>query len=200
MFFWFCNKQWAIDEINKGALEKKVGDGFYNYGRYVFVGVTALVFVINLTTYWSSKGRHWLMDKSPNPIEAIREAISGTRPMPGFSQGIGPLFTAHPKARLVVVGQAPHQSPNRRHSWGMKRQAADAVAGIEKPSFGTSPKYPFCQWIYYPGKGKSGICRRAKSSPRGGIPNLRTCRRPASLCWPANTRWITTLGRTPGKT
>ena len=48
MFFWFCNKQWVIDEINKGALEKKVGDGFYNYGRYVFVGVTALVFVINL--------------------------------------------------------------------------------------------------------------------------------------------------------
>ncbi|NLE20828.1 MAG: sodium-dependent transporter [Clostridiales bacterium] len=48
MFFWVCNKQWVLDEINKGVLEKKAGDGFYKYGKYVFVGVTALVFLINL--------------------------------------------------------------------------------------------------------------------------------------------------------
>ena len=48
MFFWFCSKDWVLDEINKGALERKAGNGFYNYGRFVFVGVTVLVFVVNL--------------------------------------------------------------------------------------------------------------------------------------------------------
>ncbi len=48
MFFWVCNKQWVLDEVNKGVLEKKAGDGFYKYGKYVFVGVTVLVFIINL--------------------------------------------------------------------------------------------------------------------------------------------------------
>ncbi|NLD52955.1 MAG: sodium-dependent transporter [Clostridiales bacterium] len=47
MFFWVCNKQWVLDEVSKGSLER-AGDRFYQYGKYVFCGVTVLVFIVNL--------------------------------------------------------------------------------------------------------------------------------------------------------
>jgi len=100
------------------------------------------------------------MDKSPSPIEAIREAISVDAANARFqSQGIGPLFAAHPKARLVVVGQAPGiKAQTAGIPWGDESgRRLMQWLGIEETVFRDITKVSLLPMdFYYPGKGKSG--------------------------------------------
>ncbi|MDD2429428.1 MAG: sodium-dependent transporter [Eubacteriales bacterium] len=47
IFFWVCNKKWVLDEVSKGS-PKPAGEGFHNYGKYIFCGVSVLIYLINL--------------------------------------------------------------------------------------------------------------------------------------------------------
>ncbi len=47
MFFWVCSKKFAMDEISKGR-KTRIGEGFYNWGKYVFCGVTVLVYILGI--------------------------------------------------------------------------------------------------------------------------------------------------------
>ena len=47
IFFWVCNKKWVLDEVSKGS-PKPAGECFHNYGKYIFCGVSVLIYLINL--------------------------------------------------------------------------------------------------------------------------------------------------------
>lgn len=47
MFFWVCNKKWVLDEVSKGS-PRPAGENFHMYGKYVFCGVSILIYLINL--------------------------------------------------------------------------------------------------------------------------------------------------------
>lgn len=47
MFFWFTSKEFQKTEISKGR-PTPVGDGFVNYGKYVFCGVTLVVYILGV--------------------------------------------------------------------------------------------------------------------------------------------------------
>ena len=46
-FFWVCSKKFAMDKISKRQ-KTRIGEGFYNWGKYVFCGVTVLVYILSI--------------------------------------------------------------------------------------------------------------------------------------------------------
>lgn len=46
MFFWFCRKEFQKAEISKGS--SLVSDSFLQYGKYIFCGVTILVYILGI--------------------------------------------------------------------------------------------------------------------------------------------------------
>lgn len=47
MFFWFTTKEFQKTAISKGR-PTPIGDGFVNYGKYVFCGVTLVVYILGV--------------------------------------------------------------------------------------------------------------------------------------------------------
>ncbi|MDO5690762.1 MAG: sodium-dependent transporter [Tissierellia bacterium] len=47
MFFWVLPKDFALNEVNKGAT-KPLGDGYHNQGKYIYCGLTIIVYVLGI--------------------------------------------------------------------------------------------------------------------------------------------------------
>lgn len=48
MFFWVCDKDFVLKEVNKGSNVPKLGEGYYNMGKYVYCGVTLIVYIFGI--------------------------------------------------------------------------------------------------------------------------------------------------------
>ncbi len=47
MFFWVCGKEFVMQEVNKSTI-KQLGNGYYNMGKYVYCGITLIVYVLGV--------------------------------------------------------------------------------------------------------------------------------------------------------
>lgn len=47
MFFWVLSKDFALQAVNKGAL-KPLGEQYYIHGKYVYCGLTLLVYILGI--------------------------------------------------------------------------------------------------------------------------------------------------------
>lgn len=47
MFFWVCKKDFVMNEVNKGVANP-LGDGYYNMGKYVYCGVTLVIYILGI--------------------------------------------------------------------------------------------------------------------------------------------------------
>ncbi len=47
MFFWVCEKEFVLKEVNKSTV-KQLGNGYFNMGKYVYCGITLIVYILGV--------------------------------------------------------------------------------------------------------------------------------------------------------
>lgn len=97
---------------------------------------------------------------SNKQIEAIRKEIK-LHPSNSWAieKGFDPLFTAHPKAKIVIIGQAPGLQTHKNNTpWDdQSGKRLKEWLGVTDEVFYDEEKFALIPMdFYYPGKGKSG--------------------------------------------